>query len=314
MTARAMSAIDVLVSEVGPRDGLQNTRAFMPTTAKQAWISSLAAAGLREVEVCSFVPSKLIPQFVDAVDVARHALSIPGLAVAALVPNLKGAERAATAGVTRLSLPISASEAHSRSNVRKTRAEQIAELKRICAFRDAQPPAQRLSICAGISTAFGCTIQGIVPEREVIDLAVQAVAAGADEVSLADTVGYATPPQVRRVFAAVRTEIGDKLVAAHLHNTRGLGLANAIAALEAGIRTLDASLAGLGGCPYAPGASGNIVTEDLVFMLEGMGLRTGIDMGKLLAARRVLEAALPGAEMHGHIAMAGLPKGFERAA
>jgi hydroxymethylglutaryl-CoA lyase len=308
-----MSVVDIHISEVGPRDGLQNTKIFMPTDAKKTWIRALAAAGLPEIEVCSFVNPKLIPQFADAAEVVQDAMTIPDVAIVALVPNLKGAARAAELGVPRISLPISASEAHSRANVRKTVDEQIDELKRIVALRDSLPEDKRFRINAGISTAFGCTLQGDVPEVDVLKLCVRALAADADSVSIADTVGYANPAQVRRLLSAVRAEIGAKLDAAHFHNTRGLGLANCVAAIEAGVTSLDSSMAGLGGCPYAPGASGNVITEDLVFMLEAMGLRTGVDLERLLDARKILEAALPGAEFYGHLAKSGLPKGFARA-
>ena len=307
-----MSFPAVTISEVGPRDGLQNTKTFLPTVAKQAWITAEAAAGVREIEVCSFVPPKLIPQFADAEDVARHALTIPGLAVAALVPNLRGAERALACGVRKLSFTLSVSREHSLSNVRKTPDEQLAELRRIVAHRDAVAPAAQIS--GGLSTVWGCTLAGAIDEREVVHLAVGLVAAGADDISLADTVGYADPAGIRRVVKAVKSEVGAKLQAVHLHNTRGLGLANALAALELGITTLDSSLGGLGGCPYAPGASGNVVTEDLVFMLESMGVRTGIDLGKLLEVRRQVQAALPDGEWHGSLALAGLPKDWRAAA
>ncbi|MCA3248456.1 MAG: hydroxymethylglutaryl-CoA lyase [Azospirillum sp.] len=307
-----MSDPDILISEVGPRDGLQNTKIFMPTEAKKRWISALAAAGLREIEVCSFVNPKLIAQFSDADEVVAHAVTLPNVAVVALVPNFKGAERAAKTAARKISLPISASEAHSVSNVRKTIDEQVAELSRIVELRRAG--GATFEINGGISTAFGCTIQGEVKQADVLRLVERVVAAGADSVSIADTVGYANPKQVREVFAAARRIAGAKLDAAHFHNTRGLGLANCLAAIEVGVRSLDSSMAGLGGCPYAPGASGNVITEDLVFMLESMGLKTGIDFAKLLDARRVLEDALPGAEFHGHLAKAGLPKGFKEAA
>jgi hydroxymethylglutaryl-CoA lyase len=306
-----MSAPDILISEVGPRDGLQNTKIFMPTDAKKRWISALAASGLREIEVCSFVNPKLIPQFSDAAEIVAHALTIPGIAVVTLVPNLKGAERAAETGAHKVSLPISASEAHSKSNVRKTVDEQIDELKRIVALKKS---GAKFEVNGGISTAFGCTIQGEVPQKDVLRLVERVVEAGADSVSIADTVCYANPKQVREVFAQARRIAGKKLDAAHFHNTRGLGLANCLAAIEVGVNSLDSSMAGLGGCPYAPGASGNVITEDLVFMLESMGLSTGIDFAKLIEARRVLEEALPGAEFHGHLAKAGLPKGFKEAA
>ncbi len=305
-----MDGIDVLVSEVGPRDGLQNIKQFMPTEYKKKWISAAAASGLREIEVCSFVPPRLIPQMVDAAEVVAHALTIPGLTVAVLAPNLKGAERAMQAGAHKITLPVSVSKSHSLANVRKTPDEAVAEAKRICALRDSLPPGKRPKIESGLSTVFGCTIEGIVSEDEVVRLAVASVEAGCDEVGLADTTGYANPGQIRRVFEKVRAAIGDKLGGAHLHNTRGLGLANVVAAMDVGVRTFDSSLGGLGGCPFAPGASGNIVTEDLVFMLESMGIRTGIDLEKLLETRRILEEGIPGEALYGYVPLAGVTKGF----
>lgn len=308
-----MSDIDVLVSEVGPRDGLQNTKQFMPTEYKKKWISAAAAAGIREIEVCSFVPPKLIPQMVDAEEVVTHSLGLPGLTVAALAPNLKGAERAMAAGAHKITLPISVSRSHSLANVRRTPDEAVAEAKRICALRDSLPSARRPKIEAGLSTVFGCTIEGSVSEDEVVRLALACVEAGCDEVGLADTTGYANPEQIRRVFRKVRAAIGERLGGAHLHNTRGLGLANVVAALEVGVRTFDSSLGGLGGCPFAPGASGNIVTEDLVFMLEAMGLKTGIDLGRLIGVRAIVAAGIPEEPLYGYVAQAGITKGFTAA-
>jgi len=305
-----MAGIDVLVSEVGPRDGLQNTKQFMPTEYKKRWVSAAAAAGLREIEVCSFVPPKLIPQMVDAGEVVRHALTIPGLNVAVLAPNLKGAERAMQAGAHKITLPISVSKSHSLANVRKSPEEAIADARRICGLRDTLPAAKRPSIEAGLSTVFGCTLEGPVSEDEVVRLAVACVEAGCDEVGLADTTGYANPAQIRRVYRKVRAAIGERLGGLHLHNTRGMGLANVVAGLEEGVRTFDASLGGLGGCPFAPGASGNIVTEDLVFMLESMGLRTGIDLDRLLAVRKVVHEGIPEEPLYGYVAEAGMTKGF----
>lgn len=302
----------VLISEVGPRDGLQSIARTMATADKLRWITALYAAGLREIEVCSFVPARHLPQMADAAEVVKHALTLPGLIVMALVPNRKGAEAALAAGVHKLTMPVSASAAHSLANVRKTREEMIEEVRAISDLRRELAPQVRLE--AGISTAFGCTLQGLVPEDEVIWLAAQCIAAGADESGLSDTVGYANPAQVRRLFGRLRTEIGAHAGAAHLHNTRGLGLANCLAAYDEGVRTFDASLGGLGGCPYAPGASGNVVTEDLVFMFEAMGVRTGVDLNKLLAARERLKAGLPGEPIYGMTPEAGLPKGFVQGA
>ena len=306
-----MSAVDVTISEVGPRDGLQNTRSFMPTAAKKAWISAEAAAGVHEIEVCSFVPAKLIPQFVDAEEVLAHANAVPALTPVVLVPNFKGCERALAAGARRITVPISVSEAHSMSNVRKTTAQAIEDFARMADLVRAQTKgkAQLVGAC---STAFGCSLQGVVAEDDVVRVALALREAGADAISLADTVGYANPEQVKRLFGKVRRAIGqDFAIEAHFHNTRGLGLANALAAYEAGVRNFDSTLGGLGGCPFAPGASGNVVTEDLVFMFESMGVRTGIDIGKLIEVRNTVFAALPDAELYGHIARAGLPKGFQ---
>jgi hydroxymethylglutaryl-CoA lyase len=298
----------VLISEVGPRDGLQSVKATMPTADKLRWITALHAAGLREIEVCSFVPAKHLPQMADAAEVVAHALTLPGLTVMALVPNLRGAEAALAAGVHKLTMPVSASAAHSLANVRKTREEMIDEVRRIADLRRQIAPHVRLE--AGISTAFGCTLQGEVAEDDVIRIAAQAIEAGADESGLSDTTGYANPAQVRRLFRRLRTEIGTHAGAAHMHNTRGLGLANCLAAWEEGVTTFDSSLGGLGGCPYAPGASGNVVTEDLVFMFEAMGVRTGVNIDRLIAAREPLKAGLPGEPVYGMTPEAGLPKGF----
>ncbi|MGJ7614435.1 MULTISPECIES: hydroxymethylglutaryl-CoA lyase [unclassified Variovorax] len=303
-----MTSPDVLISEVGPRDGLQSVKATMPTADKLRWIDALYAAGVREIEVASFVPARLLPQMADAADVVRHAVTLPGLVVMALVPNRKGAQAALEAGVHKLTMPVSASVAHSLANVRKTPTEMVEEVRAIADLRRAIAPQVKLE--AGISTAFGCTLQGLVPEDEVIRLAAQCIEAGADESGLSDTVGYANPAQVRRLFKRLRAEIGRHAGAAHMHNTRGLGIANCLAAWDEGVRTFDASLGGLGGCPYAPGASGNAVTEDLVFMFEAMGVRTGIDIHKLIAARAPLMAGLPGEPVYGMTPEAGLPKGF----
>ena len=298
----------VLISEVGPRDGLQSVKRTMPTAAKLAWIDALYAAGLTEIEVCSFVPAKLLPQMADAAEVVAHARTLPGLTVVALVPNLRGAEAAIAAGANKLTIPVSASAAHSMANVRKTPEQMVEEVRAIVALRDER--ARDVGVEVGLSTAFGCTLQGLVAEDDVVRLAGQVIAAGADEAGLSDTTGYANPAQVRRLFNKVRAEIGDRTGAAHLHNTRGLGLANCLAAYDVGVRTFDASLGGLGGCPYAPGASGNVVTEDLVFMFEAMGVSTGVDIDKLIAAREPLKAGLPGEPVYGMTAEAGVPKGF----
>jgi hydroxymethylglutaryl-CoA lyase len=296
------------VVEVGPRDGLQNVSSVMPTDEKKAWLTAAHAAGIGEIEVCSFVPSVHFPQFADRNEIVAHALSLSGLTVCALVPNARGAADAVAVGVPKLSFTLSVSHRHSLANVKKTPDEQLSEFRRIAALLDSSAPS--VHITGGLSTAFGCSIEGCVGEYDVCRLAVGLVEAGADDVSLADTVGYATPAHVRRLVNAVRREIGAKLTTLHLHDTRGLGLANVLAGIDCGIRAFDASLGGLGGCPYAPGASGNICTEDLVFMLEGMGYRTGVDLEALLQVRSGIERALPGERFHGALSRAGLPRGW----
>ncbi|HUG77085.1 MAG TPA: hydroxymethylglutaryl-CoA lyase [Burkholderiales bacterium] len=299
---------DVTLCEVGPRDGLQNAASLMPTEAKKAWIAALAATGLREIEVGSFVPPKLIPAMADTDEIVRFSRTLNDVKVVALAPNLKGFQRAVAAGAHKVTFPVSASRKHSESNVRMTPEQMVEEVRRCAAERPAG-----VQIEGAVSTAFGCTMQGEVPEDDVRKIA-GALAQFCDSVALADTVGYANPAQVRRVFSVVRSDIGEKLQRAHFHNTRGLGLANALAAYEEGIRCFDSSLGGLGGCPFAPGASGNVITEDLVFMFEAMGIATGVRLDALLAARRMLAEALPQEPLYGHMALAGLPKGFRAAA
>jgi hydroxymethylglutaryl-CoA lyase len=298
----------VHICEVGPRDGLQNARQLMPTEAKKRWISALAAAGLKEIEVGSFVPPKLIPAMADTAEIVKHAVAIPGIKVVALAPNLKGFQRALEAGAHKVTFPVSASRQHSESNVRMTPEQMVEE---VC--RCAQFPHPGVEIEGAVSTAFGCTMQGAVPEDDVVRIAA-ALAEFCDGVALADTVGYANPAQVRRIFRRVKSAIGEKLEGAHFHNTRGLGLANSLAAYEEGVRAFDSSLGGLGGCPFAPGASGNVITEDLVFMFESMGVSTGIDLEALMVARRMMVEVLPQEQVYGHFALAGVPKGFRAAA
>jgi len=292
----------ITLSEVGPRDGLQSIARTMPLAAKKAWIAAEAACGVPEIEVGSFVPPSLLPQMADTAELVAFARTLPELNVVALVPNAKGAARAIAAGVHGMSAPFSMSETHSIRNVRRDHAQMLAEIADIAA----QARAADVHFAVGLSTAFGCTIEGAVPESTVVRLAVASVAAGAAELSLSDTTGYADPAQVRRLVRKVRAEVGDRLSTLHLHNTRGLGLANALAGLEEGITTLDASLGGLGGCPYAPGASGNLVTEDLVLMLNSMGLETGIDLDALLKVRAILAEALPGEPLYGFTPEAGV--------
>lgn len=314
MTGDLTVPIDILVSEVGPRDGLQNVEAIMPIAARKAWISAEAAAGVREIEVGSFVPAKLLPQLEGTAEVVAHALTISGLTVAALVPNARGARDAIAAGAHKITLPLSVSETHSLRNLRRTHEQVLAETAEIAAMIRDLPADRRPHFEGSLSTAFGCTLEGAIPDAQILRLAEALMTAGCDEVGIADTTGYADPTSVKHLVRILRGAVGDEAVQGiHLHNTRGLGLANVLAALDAGLTTVDSSLGGLGGCPFAPGASGNIVTEDLVFMLEAMGLRTGIDIDALSAVRGILKENLPCEPLYGFIPDAGLPLGFETA-
>jgi len=300
---------DVSVREVGLRDGLQSLQQVLSTEAKIAWLKAAHAAGLREIEVSSFVSPKLVPQLADAADVLQAAQALPGLTASVLVPNLRGAELALERGAAKLVFVVSASEAHNRANVRQSAAESLSDFARI-----GKLAAGEAALTGGISTAFGCTLQGAVDQARVVNMAVQMAELGASEIALADTVGYANPTAVRDLFGAVRSAMPGMPLAAHFHDTRGLGLANVVAALDTGVCAFDASLGGFGGCPYAPGATGNIATEDLVFLLESMGHTTGIDLDRLLAVRRRLTEWLPGVPLQGAVAQAGLPKGSWSAA
>ncbi len=299
---------DAIVRDVGPRDGLQQVTAVLPTEAKLAWIRADVAAGVPEIEVCSFVPAKVIAQFADAGEVATEAARIPGYVPSALVPNLRGAELAFATGLPKVNYVLSVSETHNRANVRRSRDESVEGLRQIVALRDERYPGVEVGV--GLATALGCALEGRVPEAETLRVLEQVLAAGVDEVALPDTVGYAHPAQVRSLFSKAIDICGELPVWSHFHDTRGLGIANALAALEAGCIRFDASLAGLGGCPFAPGATGNIALEDLVFLLEAEGLRTGVDIEALGAGRAVVEAALPDEPLHGLVLKAGLPKGF----
>ena len=318
MSSPGMSSVSangefVSICEVGPRDGLQIAKTRMTTDDKVRWIKSIAAAGVREIEVGSFVPPRVIPQLSDTPEiVARVLADVPGLTVQALAPNLRGVQNAYNAGVHKIAIPVSVSDGHSKANLNRTPEQSIAMMKEVMDWLKAQP--RKVPVVAGASTAFGCSIDGVVPTAKTVWLCKGLADAGVDEIMLADTVGYAHPRQVKDVVRATREAIGPVLYGLHLHDTCGLGIANALAGLEEGIRAFDSCLAGLGGCPYAPGASGNVVTEDLVFMLESMGFHTGIDLEKLLESRTVLREGLPAEPMHGQLPKAGIPPTFRRAA
>src|SRR5512134_1032163 len=301
-----LEASPVVVREVGLRDGLQILPRTMPTEHKLQWLRGAYDAGLRELEVGSFVPPKLMPQLADTGEIVARALELPGLTVSVLVPNLKGAERAIDAGTHAMLLPLSASHAHSLANLRKTPDEAVDEIARMRDLRDAR--GSRCVIEVGLSTAFGCTIQSQVEPDEVLRLVERALAAGAERIGLADTVGYADPLAVSRLFTRVREVAGGKLSCAHFHDTRGLGLANVFAAWQCGVRRFDACLGGLGGCPHAPGASGNVATEDVAYLFASMGVPTGLHFDRLIALRQQLSHWLDGETLHGTVWRAGLPK------
>jgi len=296
----------VCVREVGLRDGLQSIARTLPTAHKIEWLLALHASGVREAEVGSFVPARLLPQLADTAELVACARTLPGLVTSVLVPNLKGAQAALDSGADAMLLPLSASHAHSLANLRKTPDEVVAEVGRIRALRDASGSKCLLEV--GISTAFGCTIQGRVEPAEVLRLARAVLDAGADRIGLADTVGYADPLQVERLFGECFAVAGERLACGHFHDTRGLGLANTYAAWRAGVRRFDACIGGIGGCPHAPGASGNVATEDLAYLFASLRVPTGLDFDALLALRGHLACWLEGEPLHGHVWRAGLPR------
>jgi len=292
----------VVIREVGLRDGLQSIQTVLPTDRKIEWIQAAYDAGQREIEVGSFVPARLLPQLADTAELVAFAKTLPGLSVSVLVPNIKGAERAIESGAHLMLVPLSASHAHSLANLRKTPDEVVAEVAKMRAARDAA--GSKMLIEGGIGTAFGCTLQGRVEPAEVLRSMQALLDAGADRVSIADTVGYGGPREVRELFEKARRIAGDRFWCGHFHDTRGLALANVYAAMETGVSRFDATLAGIGGCPHAPGASGNASTEDLAFM----GVDTGLDIARLLALRAKVAAWLEGETLHGALWRAGLPK------
>jgi hydroxymethylglutaryl-CoA lyase len=294
------------IREMGLRDGLQSVATIVPTAAKLEWIRDAYAAGEREIEVGSFVPARLLPQLADTEEVLAFAQTLPGLRASVLVPNLKGAQRALDCNAELMLVPLSASHAHSLANLRKAPDDVVADIARMRAERDARGARTRIEV--GMSTAFGCTIQGEVKHEEVVRLVQAVLATGVDYVSLADTVGYADPAMVASLFEKVLRVAGDRVVCGHFHDTRGLALANVYAALQLGITRFDASSAGIGGCPHAPGASGNVATEDLAYMLASMGIETGLDFDRLIALRGKVAQWLEGEPLHGSVWRAGLPK------
>lgn len=301
----------VELRDVTLRDGLQLVGDFLPTERKLTVLRGLVECGFTEIELTSFVPAKIIPQFSDAAEVVRAADIPADVGLSALVPNLKGAKLALESGVRKINFVLSASEAHNLANVRKSTDQSLADFRSIATEMRAREDGRDIRLSAGIATSFGCTIQGLVAEDRVVELAGALLEAGAEEILLADTVGYANPAQVDRLVRRVVDVVGDVPLVGHFHDTRGLGLANIVAALGAGITKFDVALGGLGGCPFAPGASGNVNAEDCVFMLESMGHATGIDLAKLGNLRDKLQGWLPHERFTGCISKAGLPKTFK---
>ena len=295
-----------VIREVGLRDGLQAIAQVLPTERKLEWIRDAHAAGQREIEVGSFVPARLLPQLADTAELVAFAKTLPGLVVSVLVPNFKGAEKAIETGADLMLVPLSASHAHSLANLRKTPDDVVAEVAKMRAARDAA--GSKTLIEGGIGTAFGCTIQDKVEQSEVLRCMQALLDAGADRVSIADTVGYADPAAVRDLFEQAVRIAGERFCCGHFHDTRGMAMANVYAALEVGVSRFDATLAGIGGCPHAPGASGNASSEDLAYMLLSMGVETGIDIDRLLALRAKVAGWLDGEALHGTLWRAGLPK------
>ena len=295
----------ISLREVGLRDGLQLVKKFPSTAAKQRWMRDEYGAGVRHFEVGSFLPARTFPQFADVRDIVRTVAALPGTHGVALALNERGVNEALASGVAEVATVVSATEEHSQANARRSREEAIANVRRLCELRDAS--VHKPLVNAAISMALGCSITGPVDPNEVIKLVEKCLEAGVDFVAIADTVGYAGPRQVAELTRAVVKISGARPVCVHLHDTRGMGIANASAALDAGARILDGSLGGLGGCPFAPGATGNVVFEDLVFLCESKGFATGIDIEKLIAVRSILEAEMPNETLYGGLARAGLP-------
>ena len=287
----------VTVVEVGPRDGFQGERRFIPTARKIELIEALIDTGLPVVEVTAFVSPKAVPQLADAAEVVAGIRNRDRAELLALVPNLEGAERAIAAGVDSIGLVVSASESHNTKNLNRTVDRSLAGFADVVAAAR----AAGVDVKGGIATSFGCPFEGDVPPARVVHIARRYAELGVTRIGLADTTGMAQPKHVRAVVRAVRAALPAAELGLHLHDTRGIGLANAVIGLEEGVRRLDASVAGLGGCPFAPGATGNVCTEDLIFLLDGLDLATGVDLDRLIGvARRVEEVvgrALPGQVM-----------------
>lgn len=288
MSATPIYPSHVTIYEVGPRDGLQNEKVSVPTAAKIAYIDMLSASGLHAIEATSFVSPKAIPQLGDAAEVMAGIRRSPGVRYPVLVPNEKGMQRALESGVTEVALFTAASESFTKANINVTIAESIENFKPVVALAR----EHGIAIRGYVSTAFGCPYEGVVPPQKVADVAGALLNLGVQEVSIGDTIGVGTPDQVREVVELLLREMPVAQLAVHFHDTRGTALANVLAALEMGVSTIDSSSGGLGGCPYAPGAPGNLATEDLLHMLNGLGITTGVQLDKVVQASRYIRGVL----------------------
>ena len=288
------------IYEVSPRDGLQNEAALIPIDGKRRLVEALVAAGLTRLEITSFVSPKWVPQLADAEELAATMKPPAGVTYSALVPNARGLDRALACGIGEIAVFLSASETHNKMNVNKTVADTLA------VFEEIVPPAREANVAVRgyISAVWGCPYEGPIDPAHVLSIARRLLELGCYQVSLGDTIGVGTPRQTREIVRRFLDEMPPERFALHMHDTRGTALANVLVALEMGVRDFDASVGGVGGCPYAPGASGNLATEDLVFMLHGMGVETGIDLDKLIAAGNVAEQVI-GRPLPGKVHRAG---------
>jgi hydroxymethylglutaryl-CoA lyase len=293
------------IIEVGPRDGLQNVAVFVETAQKVSLIRRLAACGIKEIQAGAFVSPRAIPQFRDMQEIAAGIIALRSVKFSALVPNLQGARTAVKSGIEKLIFFFSLSESHNLNNVRQTKAQSLQGLEAISRDMAAEAPAD---LCVALATVFGCPFEGYLTTGQILSDVEIIANMGIKDITLCDTVGFANPKQVEEIMAACQKEFPESVFAVHFHNTRGLGLANALRAYDVGVRRFDAAIGGLGGCPFAPGASGNIATEDLVFMFNEMGIPTGIDLDALLTVSGYVKEILPGVTTSSAVYRAGLPK------
>ena len=300
----------IQIREVGLRDGLQLSKTKLSSEIKIKWCSLQSQAGFKEIEVTSFVPPSVLPQFSDASKIVYASNKINNLIPSVLVPNLKGALIALDNNSKKINFVLSASEMHNRSNVNSTIEKSLSMFKDFVRERNIRGLKNKVQISAAIETSFGCSIQGDVKKKNVIKICEKLLEMGAEELNIADTVGYANPNQVKEIFKSLNKISKNIPLAAHFHDTRGMGLANVISAIDEGVKRFDASLGGLGGCPYAPGASGNIATEDCVYMIESMGFSTGIDLKKLLKLRKSLKEWMKNDILYGNLLTSGFAKTF----